>query len=543
MKTLIPAAAYYRMSSDRQEASIGDQRRAVVEFAAKNGYRIVKEYVDEGISGWRNDREAFQRLITDAAGGTFKAVLCWDQDRFSRFPPLEANHYWFLLETAGVHLTTVSQGRLDFSDLAGWLTASISQHAKSEYCRDLGRNVARGQRTRKLQGQWIGKAPFGLRLGDNGFLVEGEPHEIDLIRRIFTLRGEGSGTKWIAQILNREKIPAPRGGEWSSVTIREILRRDAYRGHAMIGKKARGKYARLVEQPTLVENVHPAIVSQEAWDLAREVDAMKMRKHHHGDGEGPPLGGLLICGDCGDRMHSHTFNGPPRKLLYECGRYRSKGMCFNNHVEHSAFHAVVYDKLRDALGLESLKEIKAIAAERLAKQAAPKTRSQARGSAQQLRAIDLKIANAVERLVTVPPSLVSAIEAKLIDLQQQRSNLTAEIEPDPESVSLTVSAVVKWMTELNETLTRGRPSQIRHQLSRIIKFVRIDFEPWKTTRTRTYRRPVGGLIQLSDGEQPLGVLYPNRQMQIPLTAADLSGCYRKHAWNYKGGDADSSTAT
>ena len=34
--------------------------------------------------GSRSDREGFQRLMSDAETGTFKTILCWDQDRFSR---------------------------------------------------------------------------------------------------------------------------------------------------------------------------------------------------------------------------------------------------------------------------------------------------------------------------------------------------------------------------------------------------------------------------------------------------------------------------
>ena len=151
---VINAAAYYRMSSDKQEASIGDQRTAVQEFAVANGYRIVREYLDEGISGWKSEqRKGFQKLIEDANGGEFQAVLCWDQDRFSRFPVLEANHYWYLLDRAGVHISTVAQGRLNFLDLGEWLKASVVQHGKAEYVRDLARNTTRGLRKRKLAGQ------------------------------------------------------------------------------------------------------------------------------------------------------------------------------------------------------------------------------------------------------------------------------------------------------------------------------------------------------------------------------------------------------
>ena len=173
---------------------------------------MIGWYVDEGRAGWREDRKEFQRLITDAQTGRFRAVLCWDQDRFSRFPVLEANHYWYLLDRAGVHIATVGQGRLDFATLAGWLQASIVQHGKAEYCRDLARNTSRGLRKRKLAGEWVGKAPLGYRIGDDGHLTPGDATEISTVRKIFSLRAEGRGIYWIARYLNQRgsaSIPGP----------------------------------------------------------------------------------------------------------------------------------------------------------------------------------------------------------------------------------------------------------------------------------------------------------------------------------------------
>src|SRR5690242_5665261 len=93
----IPAVAYVRMSSDRQDASPKQQREAIEQLAVGK-YRIIRWYQDDGISGAEAMREGFQNLITDATDrGDFRAILCWDQDRLSRFDPIEANYYWHIL--------------------------------------------------------------------------------------------------------------------------------------------------------------------------------------------------------------------------------------------------------------------------------------------------------------------------------------------------------------------------------------------------------------------------------------------------------------
>jgi DNA invertase Pin-like site-specific DNA recombinase len=50
-----PAVSYLRVSTDRQETSIAGQRAEVQKYAAKNGFRIVRECVDEGVGGGDTD--------------------------------------------------------------------------------------------------------------------------------------------------------------------------------------------------------------------------------------------------------------------------------------------------------------------------------------------------------------------------------------------------------------------------------------------------------------------------------------------------------
>ena len=88
----VPAVAYIRMSSDKQEASPEQQREELKKLAKRDGYRILRWYFDDGISGDATEkRYDFQRMIADAEmKGDFKAILCWDQDRFGRFSPPDA---------------------------------------------------------------------------------------------------------------------------------------------------------------------------------------------------------------------------------------------------------------------------------------------------------------------------------------------------------------------------------------------------------------------------------------------------------------------
>jgi DNA invertase Pin-like site-specific DNA recombinase len=89
----IPAVLYLRMSNSKQEKSIPDQRRDLIELADKEGFKILREYADHGISGDNTEkRKAFLKMRNDAALGDFEAILCWDASRFGRFDSIDAGH-------------------------------------------------------------------------------------------------------------------------------------------------------------------------------------------------------------------------------------------------------------------------------------------------------------------------------------------------------------------------------------------------------------------------------------------------------------------
>jgi DNA invertase Pin-like site-specific DNA recombinase len=54
------------------------------EYAARRGWKIVGEYVDEGVSGSKESRPQLNRLMADARRRRLDAVLCWKIDRFGR---------------------------------------------------------------------------------------------------------------------------------------------------------------------------------------------------------------------------------------------------------------------------------------------------------------------------------------------------------------------------------------------------------------------------------------------------------------------------
>ena len=99
------AAVYARVSSDSQDVdlSISAQLRAVRDYAAKHGYDIVREYIDEAESGRSASRPQFKEMIAVARlkHPPFQVILVWKLNRFSR-SRVDSVTYKTLLKNLGL---------------------------------------------------------------------------------------------------------------------------------------------------------------------------------------------------------------------------------------------------------------------------------------------------------------------------------------------------------------------------------------------------------------------------------------------------------
>jgi len=75
---------YGRVSTDKQ--TVQNQLNDLRQVAEKNGWLVIDEYLDEGISGakGRDKRPEFDRLLKDANRKQFDGILVWSIDRLGR---------------------------------------------------------------------------------------------------------------------------------------------------------------------------------------------------------------------------------------------------------------------------------------------------------------------------------------------------------------------------------------------------------------------------------------------------------------------------
>lgn len=439
---------YLRMSTDKQDASIPQQRDALKRHAKRHGHKIVGEYLDEGISGDEtHKRQGFQKMIADAKRGGFERILCFDQDRFGRFDMIEAGWWITPLRQADVSLETIGQGVIDWCDFAGRLTYAVAQEGKHQFLRDLSRNTLRGQVARAVEGDGLcgGVAPYGYR---REVVADGrrrkaslviEPKQARVVRRIFAIyTSTGGSLMSVGEMLNAERIPAPRNAPWHRNSVRRILRNPVYAGDFVWGRTMTGRYhARAGEDivprragqgiatndPIVHRDALPAIVSREQFDRAQQLLDGR-RKQTRRPRSVRPLSGLIFCAKCGSPMHVNFGD-------YRCARSTDFGdgrRCPARIARGDVVLAAVVEGLQEHVFGDRMKPLKARLDE-LAKQ------TKARANPVDIQAMTREVADlnrrfreGIERLVTVPKSLVAELADQLDALKSQRDALQRQID-------------------------------------------------------------------------------------------------------------------
>jgi DNA invertase Pin-like site-specific DNA recombinase len=125
------------------------------EYASRRGWKIVGEYVDEGISGSKESRPQLNQLMTDVHRRKFEIVFVWKIDRFGRSLKHLVNALADL-DAYGVAFVSL-RDNLDLSTPSGRLMFQIIG-AMAEFERALiQERVRAGLKSARARGQRLGR--------------------------------------------------------------------------------------------------------------------------------------------------------------------------------------------------------------------------------------------------------------------------------------------------------------------------------------------------------------------------------------------------
>lgn len=331
------AALYIRVSTGMQAEegdSLAAQQNLLNRWAREHGYQVVAEYVDAGGSARTADRREFARMLQDAKADPrpFDAILVTKWDRFARNMDDASMYKALIRRRLGIELLSVTQPLPDgavgvlmerildiIAEFQSLITAEHVHHTMSY--------LAEG-------GRWLGKRPFGYDLTDEGKLVPNEA-EAEAVRWAFdqVARRQASVNAIAEAFATGSPFPATlaRGYKWSPQAVRQMLRNEVYIGVAVWnrrytdvvwdeGRSRKVRGFRSQEDWIRVENAHPAIVDQAAFEAVQRVLDEVGAKYARTPKGDYLFRGLVECAHCGHKFSWYApDNGSRPKLV--CSQY------------------------------------------------------------------------------------------------------------------------------------------------------------------------------------------------------------------------------
>ena len=226
-------AAYARVSSgkDAMLHSLSAQVSYYNDLIQNHsGWQYAGVYADEALTGTKDNRENFQRLLTDCRAGKIDMVITKSISRLAR-------NTVTLLETVrelknmGVDVFFEEQNIHSLSADGELMLTILASYAQEESL-----SASENQKWRIKRNFENGMPWNGTMLGyryKNGTLII-EPAEAETVNRIFTEYLDGSGMTAIAKRLNADGIPTRFGNDWGKTSVGKVLQNYAYTGNLLL---------------------------------------------------------------------------------------------------------------------------------------------------------------------------------------------------------------------------------------------------------------------------------------------------------------------
>ena len=293
-------------------------------ITSKQEWEFVGLYVDNGISGFQNQRPGFQSMMKDARAGKLDFILVKSVSRFARNTEtlLKATRE---LKSLGIGVYFELQ-KINTLTVSGELMLSIKAafaQGESDSGRDLMKMAIRHRFEKGIPSPRT-RTTYGFRPAKDGGIVVDEKCA-DTVRMIYDLAEQGVWYSKIRAKLNKIGIPSPTGTLWNDGQIADMLHNVMYKGDLLLQKSYKDENRQTCRnegqvQSWYVHDDHEAIISSEQWERVQQIlaarsagiaEAKERRKaasaHHEHVGR-YPLTGLLYCPHCGAVLHHKWCN-------------------------------------------------------------------------------------------------------------------------------------------------------------------------------------------------------------------------------------------
>jgi site-specific DNA recombinase len=356
---LVRAAGYARVSSgkDAMLHSLSAQISYYSELIQKHpGWSYCGVYADEAMTGTKDNRESFQRLITDCRAGKIDMVITKSISRFARntltllstVRELKELGVDVFFEEQNIH-TLSADGELMLTILASYAqeeSRSASENKKWQ----IRRSYEKGEDV-----QWHFQYGYTITKDD----VKINPKQAEIVKEIFRRAIDGETFGSIARDLNERGDYTFFGNKWTHCRITEVLSDIRYTGDAILQKTFVNNHIEkkvIKNQGELpkyyAEGSHDAIIDKDTFEKAQEVLKRVREKHPGGKRNGPyPFSSMIKCGACGSNFKRITING---RTFWNCRSYQDAGKnkCHSKRIPETTLESTA----AEVLGLDAFDE-------------------------------------------------------------------------------------------------------------------------------------------------------------------------------------------
>ena len=327
---LIRVAAYARVSSgkDAMLHSLSAQVSYYNNLIQNHpGWIFCGIYADEAVTGTKDSRDQFQKLLADCRAGMVDLVITKSISRFAR------NTVTLLqtvreLKNLGVDVYFEEQNIHSLSSDGELFLTILASYAQEE-SRSASENQKWRVRDKFRNGiPWSGTI-LGYRYGTDGYMIE--PTEAETVRLIFESYLQGMGLVSIAKLLNAQSRTSRYGRPWGKSSIMRVLRNSTYTGNLLLQKTySENHLTKCTRQNNgelpkyYIEDAHEAIIPLQQFNAVQEEIQRRAKKHYtpNATKKQYPFTGKLVCAGCGKHYRRKvTATGP----TWICPTYNTQG--------------------------------------------------------------------------------------------------------------------------------------------------------------------------------------------------------------------------
>lgn len=345
-------AAYARVScgKDAMLHSLSAQANYYSQYIQQNpAWEYAGVYVDEALTGTKDSRPEFQRMLADCKAGKIDRILTKSLSRFARntVTVLESVR---MLKSLGINVYFEEGNIHSLGADSELILTLLASFAKEESL-----SVSENQKWRIRKGFEQGEVMcwrfmLGYRI-EHG-KVEIDPDGAEIVRDIFrrAIAGETYGS--ICRRLNAQGKTGALGKPFRSAHIRDILTNEKYTGNALLQKTfvrdhlSKRQVANEGELPQYyATETHPAIIDEATFEAAQEI--VRQHAERRKDCAQPQRSEFttkIRCPFCGQAYKRVTSNGT---VGWNCSTYQDKGKryCRGKKIPEAVLKALVADVL------------------------------------------------------------------------------------------------------------------------------------------------------------------------------------------------------